>query len=102
MIYTVIDIAKRYGTVIVLTLVVALLGGFTSENYTVLRSAVLAEVVALSLSSLACYVYTSQSFTHGDTLNAASRIFLAVHLLVGSVYAGSYFVAFSPTGTLTP
>jgi hypothetical protein len=92
----------RHSAIIMLVIAIALLGGFTQENFAVLRSAALAEAVALALSSFAKMVYTSNSFTKEESLNASARLAFAVHVLVGLVYAGSFFVAFSPSGSIAP
>jgi ABC-type Co2+ transport system permease subunit len=85
-------------TIIALAAAIALLGGFRAEQLATFRAAALAECVALFLSSVALYVYTPDRFADPDARTAKGLIFFGVHLLVGLVYAGSYFVEFAPGG----
>lgn len=94
----IIDWCARNVTIIILAAAVALLGGFRAEQFATFRAAALAECVALFLSSIALYVYTPDRYTDTDAgaRTAKGLIFFGVHLLVGLVYAGSYFVEFAP------
>jgi hypothetical protein len=94
----ILDFLKRHGTLILLMLVITLLGGFRAEQFATFKAAMLAECVALFLSSVALFIFTSDRFLDREARNAKTIVFLAVHLLVGLVYAGSYFVEFAPGG----
>lgn len=97
-VHHVINFIFRHGTLFLLAGVIILLGGLHEEQIGVFKSAALAECVALFLSHVALYVYTDDNFNDLEARNARTIVFLAVHLLVGIVYAGSYFVEFSPAG----
>lgn len=87
----------RHLTIILLAIAVVALGGFTEERLMTFKAAALAEAVALMLSHIALYTFTSDNFKNGESRYAKVVVLLAVHLLVAVVYAGSYFVEFAPS-----
>lgn len=95
-VHTVIAFLLRHVTLIGLALTIILLGGLHEEQIGVFKSAAIAECVALFLSHVALFVFTDDDYKDHEARNARTIVFLAVHLLVGIVYAGSYFVEFSP------
>ena len=97
-VHHVVNFILRHGTLLILAFVIVLLGGLSAEQIGVFKSAALAECVALFLSHIALYVFTDDNYQDSEARNARTIVFLAVHLLVGIVYAGSYFVEFSPAG----
>lgn len=94
----ILDFLKRHGTLLLIGILIVVLGGFRPEQFATFKAAMLAECVALLLSGIALFIYTNDRFTDREARNAKVIIFLAVHLLVGLVYAGSYFVEFAPGG----
>lgn len=90
----------RHLTIILLALAIVALGGVSLERVETFKAAALAEAVALFLSHVALFTFTSDNFKSGEHRHAKVLVFLAVHLLVGMVYAGSYFVEFKPDATV--
>jgi hypothetical protein len=86
----------RHLTLILLFAAIAILGGLRTEQLDTFKAAALAELVALLLSHIALYIFSNDNYHGPEARDARTRIFLAVHLLVGLVYAGSYFVEFAP------
>ncbi|MBU3741506.1 MAG: hypothetical protein FGM24_04380 [Candidatus Kapabacteria bacterium] len=86
----------RHLTIILLALVIVALGGVSHERVETFKAAALAEAVSLFLSHVALFVFTSDNFKSGEQRYAKVLVFMAVHLLVGMVYAGSYFVEWKP------
>lgn len=89
----------RHITIVVLALAIVLLGGTGSEQIDTLKTGVLAEMVALFLSHVALFTFTGENFNFSENPYAKPFIFVGVHLLLGLVYAGSFFVTFSPGAT---
>lgn len=56
------------------------------------------ECVAIALSGFAVFVFTRVDWIHLEEKDALSKIFLAVHVLVGFVVLGIYFVQWNPPG----
>lgn len=93
---TTVDWIKRHGSTLLLALVIILVGGLRHERLEVFKTAALAECVALCLSSFAVYVFTPDDYSDREARHARTTIFRAVHVLVGLVFCGSYFVEFAP------
>jgi hypothetical protein len=81
-----------------LFLAAVLLGGLRPEQADTFKTCMLAECVALFLSHIALLTFTQDNFSGIEARDARAKIFIGVHLLVGLVYAGSYFVEFAPMG----
>lgn len=88
----------RHLTIVTLFAVAVALGGLRHEQIDTFKTCLLAECVALFLSHIALMTFTQDNFSGNEARDARAKIFLGVHLLVGLVYAGSYFVEFAPMG----
>ncbi|MBS1562358.1 MAG: hypothetical protein JSS89_12195 [Bacteroidetes bacterium] len=86
----------RHLTIILLAVAIVMLGGTGTEQIDTLKTGVLAEMVALFLSHVALFTFTGENFNISENPYAKPVIFLGVHVLLGLVYAGSFFVTFSP------
>lgn len=97
-----IDALRRYGLIAAVAIgTLVLFGTMGSEYWNMIRAVIIAECVAIVLTSIGQYAYTSIAFdkAYTDTERLAHGIVLAgmaiaVHLLVAGVCFGVYFTMF--------
>lgn len=89
------NFVARHATLLIVVIAFITFGGLRNEAYDTFKQASFAVMLTVILSHIVLFVYSPDSFNGEENLNAKARIFNAVALLVGLVYAGSYFVAFS-------
>lgn len=89
---------SRHIAIVALAAIIAILGIANRDQWATLGAAALAECLAMFLTHVALFSFTGTAhmLENGERAHAASMVFLGVHILLGLVYAGSYFVQFSP------
>ncbi len=82
---------------IILVILAMYLIGATTSTLQVILATVLLECVAIGLSNFAQYVYTRLQFTKAESQHShvLGYIFLGVHILVGLIGFGAYFIQFA-------
>jgi len=89
------EIMKRNGIWILILLISLIIFNPNIGEYKTLLLIVCIESVALFLSSVAAYCYTTLDFTKVESNNNLGLIFLGVHICTGLSVLGVYFAQFS-------